>query len=120
MVQRQQDIEIQNAEKAYVNGYPTLAHFIAQDKDRSASIYRSYHRLTSRNLLYLEAELFELEKQQDDLDEQDLKGDLSAKEYARDFEILSSSSDSRCEARRELMLRSRAKIKEYRKWIRVI
>ena len=116
MAQTQPDIEMQESRKrVFVNGYPTLADFIARDKERSTSIYRSYHRLTSRNLLYLEAELFELEKRQDELDEQDLKGDLDAKQYARDWSVLSTSDDERCVERRKLLTMSRAKIKEYRK-----
>ncbi|PMD36443.1 hypothetical protein L207DRAFT_636434 [Hyaloscypha variabilis F] len=114
MAQRQPDIEMQNArKKVIVNGYPSLADFIAKDKERSTSIYRSYHRLTSRNLLYLEAELFDLEKRQDELDEQDLKGDLTSKQYAIDWSRLSTSDDERCVERRELLTMCRAKIKEY-------
>ena len=117
MAQRQPDIEMQNArKKVIVNGYPSLADFIAKDKERSTSIYRSYHRLTSRNLLYLEAELFDLEKRQDELDEQDLTGDLTSKQYAIDWSRLSTSDDERCVERRELLTMCRAKIKEYRKY----
>ena len=108
-------IEMHSPRRKPVNGYPSLAAFIASDKDQSASIYRSYYRLTSRNLLYLEAELFELERQQDELDEKDLKGDLKAKEYVRDWEMLSSDNDPRCIERRRLLANIRAKIKEYRK-----
>ena len=96
MAQSQPDVEMQNTKRTIVNGYPTIADFIARDKDRSTSIYRSYHRLTSRNLLYLEAELFELEKKQDEFDGQDLKGDLDAKQYTRDRSVLSMSDDPRC------------------------
>jgi len=115
MAQSQLDVEMQNAKRTIVNGYPTIVDFIARDKDRSTSIYRSYHRLNSRNLLYLEAELFELEKKQDEFDRQDLKGDLDAKQYARDWSVLSMSDDLRCVERRKLLLMTRAKIKEYRK-----
>jgi hypothetical protein len=107
-------IEMHSPRKKPVNGYPSLAAFIVSDKDRSASVYRSYHRLTSGNLLYLEAELFDLERQQDDLDENDFKGNLEAKEYVRDWAILGSDNDSRCIERRKLLVNTRAKIKEYR------
>jgi hypothetical protein len=63
----------------------------------------------------LEAELFELERQQDELDERDFKGDLKAKEYVRDFGMLISDNDLRCIERKRLMLNLRDKIKEYRK-----
>ncbi|KAE8446494.1 hypothetical protein EG329_011957 [Mollisiaceae sp. DMI_Dod_QoI] len=103
----------EHAPKQYINGFPKVAAFIADDGDHSTSIYRSYHRLTSRNLLIIEAELFELERKQDELDEQDLKGDFSAKKYARDWSMLSRSDDPRCIERRELLVLTRAKIKEY-------
>jgi len=110
------DIEMRRSKRLYVNGYPSLAAFIASDKEQSASVYRSYRRLTSRNLLYLEAELFELERQLDEFDEEDLRnGDLTAKQFARDWSTLSTSDDPRCVKRRKLMRRTRAKIKEYRK-----
>ena len=51
-----------------VNGYASLAAFIASDRDRSTSIFRRFDRLSSRNLLYLQSELAALEKQQDELD----------------------------------------------------
>ena len=111
------DIEMQNPRRVYVNGYPSLADFIASDKEQSASVYRSYQRLTSRNLLYLEAELFELERQQDELDSLDLKGDLTAKQYARDWATLSTSTDPRCIKRRELLEKVKVKIKEYREYM---
>lgn len=110
----QQHIEMRTPRKKPINGYASLAAFIANDKDHSASIYRSYHQLTSRNLLYLEAELFELERQQDELDEKDLKGNIKAKEYVRDWEMPSPDNDPRCTERMKLLGEVRAKIKEYR------
>src|SRR5450432_4230836 len=53
----------------YQMGYPRFAAFIAEDKDKSSTIYRRFERLAARNLLYLESELAELEKKQDDMDE---------------------------------------------------
>jgi hypothetical protein len=113
MAEAHRDIEM-HQRKNFVNGYPSLAAFIASDRDNSTSIYRGYHRLASRNLLYLEAELFELEKRQDELDEEDLRGDLTAKQYARDWPTLNSSDNPRCRERRELLDKIRDKIKEYR------
>jgi hypothetical protein len=110
----QRNMQESQLPKITVNGYPTLADFISRDRDHSASIYRCYHRLTSRNLLYLEAELFELERKQDELDAADLNGDLSATHYVRHWEALSSSDDPRCIERRKLIEEVRTKIKEYR------
>ena len=53
--------------------------------------------------------MFELERKQDELDE-DLKGDLTAKKYARAWY---TSDKSGCMERRGLLAMSRAKIKEY-------
>ncbi|KAN0095521.1 hypothetical protein V8E51_016232 [Hyaloscypha variabilis] len=55
----------------YPEGYPRFAAFIAQDADKSTTIFRRFERLAARNLLYLEGELFELEAKQDKLDEDD-------------------------------------------------
>jgi hypothetical protein len=52
----------------YTMGYPRYAAFIANDEDRSTTIYRRFERLSARNLLYLETELSELEAAQDRLD----------------------------------------------------
>ncbi|KAH7400167.1 hypothetical protein BKA64DRAFT_476330 [Cadophora sp. MPI-SDFR-AT-0126] len=109
----QPDIEMPPSKPKVVNGFPNLADFVSKDKDHSTAIYRSYYRLTSRNLLYLEAELFELEKKQDELDEKDRLGDLAAKRYVRDWAVLASSDDPRCIERRDQISRTRAKIKEY-------
>jgi hypothetical protein len=53
--------------------------------------------------------LFELERKQNELDE-DLKGDLTAKKYARAWY---TSDKSGCMERWGLLAMSRAKIKEY-------
>lgn len=108
------DIEIGQPKRRCVNGYPSLAAFIASDKDHSTSVYRSYHRLACRNLLYLEAELFELEKKQDDFDDEDFRGDFDGKEFARSWSKLSSSDDPRCIERIKLVREIRIMVKEYR------
>jgi hypothetical protein len=50
--------------------YPRFAAIIAEDKDKSSTIYRRFERLAARNILYLEAELAELEAKQDELEEE--------------------------------------------------
>ena len=52
----------------YPMGYPRFAAFVANDSDRSTTIFRRFERLSARNLLYLETELSELEAAQDRLD----------------------------------------------------
>jgi hypothetical protein len=116
MARVEPDLEMRQSRNVYVNGFASLAAFIARDEDRSTSIYRSYHRLTSRNLLYLEAELFELEKKLDDFDDEDLRGDFERKEFARSWSRLNSSDDPRCIERVKLIKEIRATLKEYREF----
>ena len=65
----------------YPDGYPSLAAFMASDHDKSALIFNRSERLSVRNLLYLQSELAELQKQLDDLDEKD-RGLQSARNWA--------------------------------------
>ena len=55
------DVENDAVKISYLKGYPSLAAFIASDKDKSTVIYRRFDRLSARNLLYLQSELAELE-----------------------------------------------------------
>jgi hypothetical protein len=54
--------------RQYPKGYPRFAAFIANDEDKSTTIYRRFERLAARNILFLESELAELEYKQDRLD----------------------------------------------------
>jgi hypothetical protein len=82
------DVEKEALEVVYVKGYPSLADFIASDRDKSTAIYRRFDRLSARNLLYLQSELQELEARQDALDAEDLHGGLQAKKSARNWQVL--------------------------------
>ena len=55
-----------------INGFPRVADKLASDPDKTTSIFRRFDRLSSRNLLFLEAELAELEALQNKYDEDDL------------------------------------------------
>ena len=80
----QPDIELADMRKLYINGYPSLAAFIFQDRDKSTAIYRRFDRLSARNLLYLQSELVELETKQDEYDAEDLEDNgMEAKQCAR-------------------------------------
>jgi hypothetical protein len=112
------DPEKDAVEVNYVSGYPSLAAFIASDPDHSTAIYRRFDRLSARNLLYLQAELVTLERQQDEFDNQDLNSEgLDAKEKARDWEKLlakaESGSDDEAQKRVTIAKAIREKIKEY-------
>ena len=102
---------------AYVKGYPSLAAFIASDRDKSTSIYRRFDRLSARNLLYLQSELIELEAQQDQLDAEDLRGSIENKKSARSWQSLQQRANTIDNVREKERLRVvkeiREKIKEY-------
>ena len=58
---RDVDIELALPHAWRLAGYSSFAQFIAADAD--AAIYRKYERLSTRNLLYLQSELRDLEGQ---------------------------------------------------------
>jgi hypothetical protein len=108
-----------HSERRFINGFPAVADLIASDPDKSASVYRCFHRLSSRNLLYIEAELLRLEKQQDDLDLEDSFQDPGTLQCFRSWEMLCSSQEPRQKKRVELILKIQEKLKEYRQLIQV-
>ena len=107
--------ELGTVEIQYVSGYASLANFIASDKDRSTVIFRRFDRLSARNLLYLQSELAELEAKQETFDREDVKGKMSDKQCARnwnDFKKTSESDESQQE-RMKLVRDIRTTMKEY-------
>ena len=103
-----------------INGYASLAAFIASDRDRSTSIFRRFDRLSARNLLYLQSELAELEAQQDALDAQDAGNINAATEdigSVRDWHKLVARSKNAANVREKeqlrLVLEVRKKLQEY-------
>lgn len=99
-------------------GFADVARWIALDSDGETFIYRKFHELTARNLLYLQAELLVLEKQLDELDDDDVKtDDMDLKDAARTWEILTrgrAAGLKDANVRMTLIERIRAKLKEYR------
>lgn len=109
-----------------VKGFPQVAKKLASDPDKTTTIFRRFDRLSARNLIYLEAELAELEAQQDILDENDKKPtseeECNCHTEWSTFERLATGRDSNGDptnpgqaGKLELALKIRAKIKEYRK-----
>lgn len=97
-----------------LEGYPSFAQFIAQDKD--AAIYRKYAHLSARNLLYLQSELYELEGELQQLDREDAK-DVSnedAQKAARMWKHYSDPGNGRARQHVELQNKIKTKVKEYR------
>ncbi|MCJ1435543.1 hypothetical protein MMC27_004917 [Xylographa pallens] len=67
------DIEHKMPAPEHPNGFPTVAHFITQDRDNISTIYRRFDALSARNLLYLQSHLQRLEADQAALDDELLK-----------------------------------------------
>lgn len=112
------DVENDAVKVHYLIGYPSLAAFIASDKNNTTAIFRRFDRLGARNLLYLQSELAELEARQDAFDAQDLKtlttdqkGDL------RDWKVFAEQAKDdnnvRDKERMQLIKEIREKMKEY-------
>lgn len=99
---------------ARLEGYPSFAQFIARDGD--ASIYRQYAHLSARNLLYLQSELHELERQLRQLDREDARDidNQEAQKAAREWRHYSDSMNVRASHHRELQEKIKLKLKEYR------
>ncbi|OBT63254.1 hypothetical protein VE03_07788 [Pseudogymnoascus sp. 23342-1-I1] len=107
-----------------LNGFPRVAQKLASDPDKTTTIFRRFDRLSARNLIYLEAELAELEARQDRLDEEDRK---STSEQVRSCHTEWSTFEQLATGRHpngdpvnpeqaeklELALKIRSKIKEY-------
>lgn len=107
------DLELGRAPRNFINGFPSVAAFIASDPDHSFFIYNAFHRLSSRNLLYLEAEILDLQKQQDDLDFRDSRKDPDVQQCLRSWTKLRTSGDPDQAKRMELIEKIREKLKEY-------
>lgn len=101
----------------HVIGYPSLASFIASHKDKSTVIFRRFDRLSARNILYLQSELAELEARQDAYDKEDVRGSMTDKKCARDWNEFRNQSENneRQIARMKLVKEIRGTMKEYSK-----
>lgn len=100
-----------NPPPRYVDGYPSLAAFIASDRDGTTSIYKRFNRLAARNLLLLQSELADLQAQLDQFDLED-KRDNETLQSLRCWEDYKKRTDP---SRLELVQRIRVIMKEYSK-----
>jgi hypothetical protein len=109
-----------------INGFPRFASKIASDPDKTTTIYRRFDRLSARNLLFLEAELAELEALQDRQDAADLNSadptTISCHSDWSKFESCANKKDGdgsfmhQSQAEKlALALKIKEKLKEYRK-----
>ncbi|KAK0657804.1 hypothetical protein B0T16DRAFT_434242 [Cercophora newfieldiana] len=95
---------------AYVDGFPSLAAFMASDWDKTAMIFKRFDRLAARNLLCLQSELAELEAQLDQYDREDQEN-LQTMQYLRNWKAYKERGETE---RMELMARLRSTMREYR------
>lgn len=100
----------------YINGFPGAASFIACNPEHSFAIYKAFHSLSARNLLHLEAELLELQQEQNDLDKLLALGNPTTLECFRSWKVLKDSNDPQQDRRRKMNQNIQTKIKEYRKY----
>lgn len=106
---------------APLDGFPSLASFIASDPDHTSLVFKRFDRLAARNLLYLQSELAELQTRQDEFDAEDQVlglGNFHAKECAMNWESFRDAAEADNEKQKErmkLVTDIRAKLKEYSK-----
>lgn len=117
---RKMDLEAQSHRPRYLQGYPSLAAFIASDRDQTSAIFKRFKRLGARNLLHMQSELAELQAQQDEFDYKAQHGDPDAKQFSRnwpDFCTAALSDDTEKE-RKELAESICTVLRQYSKYIR--
>ncbi|KAI1739569.1 hypothetical protein F4680DRAFT_422000 [Xylaria scruposa] len=98
-------------------GFADVARWISLDSDNETFIYRKFDELAARNLLYLQSELLVLEKQLNELDKNDADNeDMDVKDASRTWETLTQRYDTgneEAQVRIDLIIRLRAILKEY-------
>jgi hypothetical protein len=113
------DIEASSASIPPLDGFPSLADFIASDQDRTSLVFKRFDRLAIRNLLYLQSELSDLQAQQEAFDAQDQSfqhGSRESKECAMNWERFKDAAekgDAKQKERMALVRKIRQTIKDY-------
>jgi hypothetical protein len=101
---------------ASFSSYESFSQFIASDNE--LSLYRNFRTLSSRNLLYLQSALTELENRLKEFDRADAEqGDIDILLSAKCWETLSAKAKEehpREAERMEIILGIQKKMKEYR------
>lgn len=115
------DEETQAGSIRPLDGFPSLANFIASDHDRSSLTFRRFDELSARNLLYLQSELSGLQFQLAKYDAEDSSfehGDLQSRKCAMNWEAFKDAArvpGSKQEKRMKLVMEIRRLMKEYSK-----
>ncbi|KAL2213824.1 hypothetical protein CC79DRAFT_1362613 [Sarocladium strictum] len=96
------------------DGFADVARWISLDRDNETFIFRKFDELAARNLLYLQAELLVIENKLNKLDQRDaLSDDIDVKDVARRWEALEQLNNVDAQARLDLVIALREKLKEY-------
>lgn len=95
-----------------IDGFPSLAAFMASDSDKAAVIFKRFDRLAIRNLLCLQSELAELESQLDQFDRDDQQS-RDTMQSLRNWQAYRARAAEEPE-RMELMTRIKTTMREYR------
>jgi hypothetical protein len=97
-----------------LHGHAVFADFIASDDE--LSVYKSFNRLSARNLLYLQSELLELEALLAEFDERDsTEGDYDTLLSTKCWETFAARAEEnpREKEKMEIIRRIRSLTKEY-------
>jgi hypothetical protein len=117
--QKPSDVEASVPTIRALDGFPSLAEFIASDADHTSLVFKRFDKLAARNLLYLQSELAELQARQNEFDAQDRSfehGGREMKECAMHWERFKEAAqggDEKQKERMELVMEIRRKLKEY-------
>jgi hypothetical protein len=116
------DEEMAHPTLVALDGFPSFSTFIASDPDYSTLVFKRFHPLAMRSLLYLQSELAEMQARQEQYDAEDQSiehGDLHTKECAMNWETFRYAAkqpgNEKQEKRMQLVIDIRAKMKEYSK-----
>jgi hypothetical protein len=96
----------------YVDGFPSLANFIASDKDGTSTIFKRFNRLAARNLLILQSELAELQAKLDEYDCEDREGGAEALQSLRNWEDYKARNEKDSD-RMKILEKIRTTLKDY-------
>jgi hypothetical protein len=102
------------------DGYPALAQWIAQDPDNETLIFRKFDGLGTRNLLYMQAELFDVERRVLEFERQiSSSRDMDLRISIRRWETLVENANTIYQRPEQELMKlvkeMRVKVKEYRK-----
>jgi len=111
-------------QRQYLEGFPSLSALLSSDPD--LQVYRRFNRLAARNLLYLQAEILDLESRLKEFDAEDVEianaeddeGDwMEVKLNARCWEVFRERAEQGEEKEKErmkLIRELRERLAEYR------